>query len=103
MRRDAILINVARGGVVDSNALREALNADEIAGAAIDVTHIEPLPLDDPLLQAKNLVIAPHIASATERARTGMGVMTAWNIILGLQRKRLWECANEEVYAALGI
>jgi phosphoglycerate dehydrogenase-like enzyme len=103
MRKEAILINVSRGGVVDSDALRESLNSDEIAGAAIDVTHVEPLSVDDPLLQAKNLVIAPHIASATERARSGMGVMTAWNIILGLQRRRLWECANEEVYAALGI
>ena len=103
MREEAILINVSRGGVVDPAALRDALNSDGIAGAGIDVTHIEPLPLDDPLLQAKNLVIAPHIASATERARTGMGVMTAWNIIHGLQGKRLWECANEEVYAVLGI
>ena len=69
MKEDAILINTARGPVVDSKALAEALNNEEIAGAGIDVFEMEPpIPEDHPLLNAKNTVLAPHVAFATEEA-----------------------------------
>lgn len=69
MKKTAILVNTARGPVVDSQALTEALNDGEIAGAGIDVFDIEPpLTLDEPLLRAKNTVLAPHVAFATKEA-----------------------------------
>ena len=69
MKEDAILINTARGPVVDSKALAAALNNEEIAGAGIDVFEMEPpIPEDHPLLNAKNTVLAPHVAFATDEA-----------------------------------
>lgn len=69
MKKDSILINVARGPIIDNRALAKALNKGEIAGAGIDVFDIEPpLNPDDPLLSAKNTVLAPHIGFATEEA-----------------------------------
>ena len=69
MKEEAILINTARGPVVDSEALAQALNNQEIAGAGIDVFEMEPpIPKDHPLLNAKNTILAPHVAFATEEA-----------------------------------
>lgn len=84
MRRDAILINVARGPVLDHQALLRALAEHWIAGAALDVTDPEPLPRDHPLLKAGNLVITPHLGSATFRTRQRMGEMAAANLAAGL-------------------
>jgi glyoxylate reductase len=81
MRNDSILINTARGPVVDQTALTEALNEGLIQGAALDVTDPEPLSADDPLLAAPNLVIAPHIGSAGRQTREKMAVMAAENIM----------------------
>ncbi|MCC9046580.1 bifunctional glyoxylate/hydroxypyruvate reductase B, partial [Neisseria gonorrhoeae] len=67
-----LLINTARGGVVDQVALARALHEGWIARAGIDVTDPEPLPADDPLLKAPNLVVLPHIGSATHAARERM-------------------------------
>jgi phosphoglycerate dehydrogenase-like enzyme len=64
-KRSAILINIARGGIVDSHALAQALNAGTIAGAGLDVTDPEPLPEDHPLWDARNLIISPHFAGAS--------------------------------------
>lgn len=69
MKESSIFINTARGPIVDSEALAEALNSDKIAGAGIDVFEVEPpIPSDHPLLNAKNAILAPHIAFATEEA-----------------------------------
>ena len=89
MRSDGILVNVARGGVVDHAALYRALADRRIAGAAIDVTEPEPLARDHPLLQLNNLVITPHLGSAGSRTRLRMAQMTVDNICAGLQGKRL--------------
>ncbi|MFN8585588.1 MAG: D-glycerate dehydrogenase [Dehalococcoidia bacterium] len=72
MKPTAIFVNTARGGVVDQQALRDALVRGEIAAAGLDVTTPEPLPPDDPLLEAPNLVITPHLGSATAQTREAM-------------------------------
>ena len=87
MKPTAYLINSARGGVVDQNALREALEAGEIAGAGLDVTDPEPLPADDPLLSAPNLLVVPHIGSATVRTRSRMADMAVDNLLAALAGK----------------
>jgi glycerate dehydrogenase len=69
MKETAYLINTSRGPVVDERALAEALNEGEIAGAAVDVLSTEPPRADNPLLSARNCVITPHIAWATQAAR----------------------------------
>ena len=73
MKPTALLVNTARGGVVDQDALRVALHAGQIAGAALDVTDPEPLPADHPLLDAPNLLVVPHVGSATVRTRAQDG------------------------------
>jgi len=84
MRPGAILINTARGPIVDHDALREALAAGTIAGAALDVTEPEPLPPDHPLLGAPNLIVAPHIGSATRVARERMAELAVENLLAAL-------------------
>jgi glyoxylate reductase len=84
MKRTAYLINTSRGGVVDQVALRGALVSGEIAGAALDVTDPEPLPADDPLLSAPNLLVVPHIGSATVRTRSRMADMAVDNLLAAL-------------------
>jgi glyoxylate reductase len=85
MRPDGILINVARGPVVDHEALHRALKEKWIAAAAVDVTEPEPLPRDHPLLSLDNIVVTPHLGSATTRTRIRMGEMAAANLAAGLQ------------------
>jgi glyoxylate reductase len=84
MKKTAYLINTARGGVVDQEALREALVNGEIAGAGLDVTTPEPLPADDPLLTAPNLLVVPHVGSATFRTRSRMADMAVDNLLAAL-------------------
>jgi glyoxylate reductase len=84
MKKTAYLINTARGGVVDQVALREALEQGEIAGAGLDVTDPEPLPKDDPLLRAPNLLVVPHVGSATIRTRSRMAEMAVDNLLAAL-------------------
>jgi glyoxylate reductase len=84
MKRSALLINTARGGVVDQDALRTALHDGVIAGAALDVTDPEPLPADHPLLDTPNLLVVPHVGSATVRTRARMAEMAVENLLAAL-------------------
>ncbi len=98
MRPNAVLINTARGPVVDPEALYEALKARRIFGAGLDVTEPEPLPLDSPLLKLDNVIVVPHIASASTTSRDQMSWMAAQNLIAGLKGERLPNCVNPQVY-----
>ncbi|MCC7359098.1 MAG: D-glycerate dehydrogenase [Anaerolineales bacterium] len=98
VKRGAILVNTARGGVVDQAALHAALTSGRLAAAGLDVTDPEPLPMNSPLLQLENVVIAPHIASGSLQARTRMATMAAENMLAGLRGDRLPYCVNPEVY-----
>jgi glyoxylate reductase len=84
MKKTAILINTARGPLIDPKALAQALAAGTIFAAGLDVTDPEPPSLDDPLLKCPNCVIAPHIASATFGTRNNMAEICARNLIAGL-------------------
>lgn len=97
MKRTAVLINTARGKVVDSKALFEALRDRTIAYAGLDVTDPEPLPIQDPLLTLPNCLIIPHIASATIATRNKMAVMAAENLRAGLAGLPLPHCVNPKV------
>jgi glyoxylate reductase len=84
--------------VVDPDALYQALKAGQIGYAALDVTEPEPIPLDSPLLELDNIIIAPHIASASRATRDKMAQMAADNLLAGLQGQPLPTCVNPEVY-----
>ena len=80
----AFLIITARGQVLDLAALADALRSGTIAGAALDVTDPEPLPPTDPLLTAPNLIVIPHLGSATHRTREAMADIAVDNLLAGL-------------------
>jgi glyoxylate reductase len=94
MKETAYLVNAARGPIVDTDALARALEAGEIAGAALDVTDPEPLPVDHPLLDAPGLVVLPHIASATHATRERMADMAVDNLLAGLAGEPMPHQAN---------
>jgi glyoxylate reductase len=89
MRPTAFLVNTARGPIVDQAALLLALTDGTIAGAALDVTDPEPLPPDDPLLAAPNLVVLPHVGSATHATRERMADLAVDNLLAGLAGRPL--------------
>jgi glyoxylate reductase len=95
MKPTALLINTARGPVVDHDALRRALEDGEIAGAALDVTDPEPLPADHPLLRAPNLLVVPHVGAATFGTRELMTTLAVDNLLAGLDGRRMPHQANE--------
>jgi glyoxylate reductase len=98
MKPTAVLVNTARGGLVQTDALEKALQTGQIAAAGLDVTDPEPLPADHLLLSAPNLVVAPHIGSATHRTRQAMADMAVENLLAALAGERMPHCANPEVY-----
>jgi glyoxylate reductase len=99
MKPNAVLINTARGPVVDSEALYQALKEKRIFGAGLDVTDPEPIPMESPLLTLDNIVIVPHIASASKTTRDQMSRIAAQNLIAGLKGERLPNCVNPQVYS----
>lgn len=96
MKPSAVLVNTARGAVVDQHALYEALRDGRIFAAGIDVTEVEPIPPDDPLLTLDNVIIAPHVASASFATRRNMALMAADNLIAGLRGEVPPNCVNPE-------
>ena len=101
MKPTAILINTARGALVDNNALYEALRDGVIAGAGLDVTEPEPIPKDHPLLTLPDkAVITPHIGSATGRTRRDMAILAARNILARLNSDEMPTCLNPQVLQA---
>ncbi|WP_439108088.1 2-hydroxyacid dehydrogenase [Congregibacter sp.] len=98
MKRDAVLVNTARGGIVDEQALADALSHDRLAAAGLDVFEREPVPEDHPLLSLPNVVATPHIGSATLATREKMADMAAANLLAALAGERMPNCVNPEVY-----
>ncbi|CAA9533802.1 MAG: D-3-phosphoglycerate dehydrogenase [uncultured Thermomicrobiales bacterium] len=99
MKPTATLINTARGPVVDTGALVEALREGTIAGAALDVTDPEPLSADHPLLALPNALVVPHIASATVATRDRMATVAADNLLAVLRGRRPEHIVNPEILA----
>ncbi len=89
MKRTATLVNIARGPVVDHYALYDALASGQIASAAVDVTEPEPINTDHPLLSLDNVIIAPHLGSATIQTRMKMATMAMENLLAGLKGEQL--------------
>ncbi len=98
MRSTAILVNTARGPVVDGRALHRALEEGWIAGAGLDVTEPEPIAADDPLLAMDGVVVTPHVGSASRGSRRAMCMLAARNLLAGVRGERLVHCCNPEVY-----
>jgi glyoxylate reductase len=98
MKPTAVLVNTARGPVVDSMALVDALRDGVIAAAALDVTDPEPMPASHPLVSLPNCLIVPHIASASRATRGKMAAMAAANLLAGVRGERLPTPVNPEVY-----
>lgn len=98
MKPTALLVNVARGSVVDPVALYTALRSKRICAAALDVTEPEPIPHDHLLLTLDNCLIVPHIGSATVATRERMAMLAAENALAGLRGERLPHCVNPSVY-----
>jgi glyoxylate reductase len=99
MKKNCVLVNTSRGLVVDNLALYEALRVSRIAFAALDVTEPEPIPADHRLLTLPNLIVTPHIASASVKTRTKMALLAAENLIAGLRGEMLPHAVNPEALA----
>ena len=96
MRRDAYLINVARGPIVDEAALARALNKNQLAGAALDVFASEPLPTDSPLWNLENLLITPHSASLSDKMWQRHFVLISENLRRYLSGKPLLNVVDKK-------
>jgi glyoxylate reductase len=94
MKPTALLVNTARGPIVDTAALQRALHERAIGGAALDVTDPEPLPADHPLLRAPNLLVVPHVGSATVRTRHKMTEIAVDNLLAALAGEPMPHQAN---------
>ena len=89
MKESAVLVNAARGGVIDHDALLETMRAGKLHCAALDVTEPEPLPRNHPLLALDNIIVIPHLGSATEQTRQAMADRSVRNLLAGLEGKEL--------------
>ncbi len=94
MKPTATFVNIARGPLVDTDALVDALRSGAIAAAGLDVTDPEPLRADHPLANLPNCIITPHLGSASAKTRAEMAELAARNLILGLAGEPLEACAN---------
>ncbi len=98
MKNSAILVNTARGGLVNEFDLTAALKAGELWGAGLDVTDPEPMTPDNPLLGMDNVCILPHIGSATVETRDNMALMAANNLLTAIRGEKMPQIINGEVY-----
>jgi glycerate dehydrogenase len=87
MKREALIINTSRGGLIVEDDLADALNAERIAGAGLDVLSTEPPPESNPLLQAKHCIVTPHLAWATREARSRLMATALANVAAWLSRQ----------------
>ena len=100
MKPTAILVNTARGAVVDERALAGALRLGRLAGAGLDVLASEPIASDHPLLSAPNVVLTPHIGGASREAARRTAVAVAEQVVDVLQDRRPAHLVNPEVWPA---
>ena len=98
MKRGSFLINTSRGKIVDSKSLKTAISSGILSGVALDVTDPEPLPFDDELLGMDNVLITPHISSASTATVNAMGIMAAHNVIAALSGQKMPSCLNPQVF-----
>jgi lactate dehydrogenase-like 2-hydroxyacid dehydrogenase len=89
MKSTAVLVNTARGGLVDQDALFEALSSGQLFAAGLDVTDPEPMVPEDPLLHHPRCIVTPHVASATRRTRDAMAEIAADNLVCGIEGRPL--------------
>jgi len=99
MKPGAVLVNTARGGIVNEMALYEALSRGDLYSAGIDVFEQEPVSQDNPLLSLPNVVVVPHIGSATTLTRARMADLAVDNTIAALEGQPMPHCVNPEVYS----
>ena len=98
MKPGAVLVNTARGGIVDEHALAEALRSEHLYAAGVDVFEREPIAVDNPLLELSNVVLAPHLGSATQRTRAKMADLAVGNALAALAGQPMPHCVNPGVY-----
>jgi glyoxylate reductase len=96
MKAGAVLVNTSRGGIVDESAVAEALHSGRLGAAALDVFAEEPLPAESSLLDAPNLILTPHIGSASLETRRRMASLAVENLLAGLAGRPLPQCANAD-------
>jgi len=98
MKSSSILVNTSRGPVIDEEALIKALESGQLGAAGLDVFTQEPIQKDSPLMKLSNLVLAPHIGSASTKTRATMATMCAENLIAALKGNRPPNLVNPEVF-----
>ena len=97
MKPSAVLVNTSRGGIVDERGLYKALSNGWIFSAGLDVHEKEPTSMEDPLLKLPNIIVAPHIASATHQSRSKMSEMAALNLVKVLKGEEPPSLVNQDV------